>query len=93
MTIEILGFYEPESEKLKESFHQNVKDGLQVGASYALTVNGKCVVDIWAGHKDAAKTLPWEKDTLVTVYSSTNRSIALGYQQHRPSQKGEFFLQ
>jgi CubicO group peptidase (beta-lactamase class C family) len=29
------------------------------------------VVDLWAGHADAAKTTPWEKDTLVTVYSST----------------------
>ncbi|GAH04763.1 unnamed protein product, partial [marine sediment metagenome] len=71
MTVEIHGFCDPEFEKLKEAFHQNFIDELEVGASYALTVNGKFVVDIWAGHKDAAKTLPWEKDTIVNVYSST----------------------
>ena len=42
-------------------FIKNFKDGLEVGASYALTVNDKYVVDIWAGHKDTAKTLPWKK--------------------------------
>ncbi len=71
MTVEIHGFCEPRFEKLKETFHQNFKDGLKVGSSYALTVNGKYVVDIWAGYKDAAKTMPWEKDTIVNVYSST----------------------
>ena len=71
MTVEIHGFCEPQFEKLKETFHQNFKDGLEVGASYAVTVNGKYVVDIWAGHMDAAKTMPWEKDTLVNVFSST----------------------
>ena len=71
MTIKIHGFCEPEFKKLKDTFHQHFKDGLEVGASYAVTVNGKYVVDIWAGHKDAAKTLPWEKDTIVNIYSST----------------------
>jgi len=71
MTVEIHGFYDPQFEKIHETFHQNFKDELEVGASCAITINGKYVVDIWAGHKDDAKTLPWEKDTIVNVYSST----------------------
>ena len=71
MKVEIHGFYEPQFEKLEETFQQNFKDGLEVGASCAVTINGKYVVDIWAGQKDAAKTKPWEKDTIVPVFSST----------------------
>ena len=71
MTVEIHGFCEPRFEKYKDAFLQNFKDRLEVGASSAVTINGKYVVDVWAGHKDAAKTTPWEKDTIVNVYSST----------------------
>ncbi len=78
MTVEIHGFYEPRFEEMKETFHQNFKDGLEVGASCAVTINGKYVVDIWAGYKDAAKTKPWEKDTIVNAYSSTKVMTTLG---------------
>jgi CubicO group peptidase (beta-lactamase class C family) len=27
------------------------------------------VVDLWAGHRDASRTRPWERDTLVNLYS------------------------
>ncbi len=29
------------------------------------------MVDIWGGHRDAARTEPWAEDTIVCVYSST----------------------
>ena len=44
MAVEIHGFYEPQFEKMKDAFLQNFKDGLEVGASSAVTVNGKYVV-------------------------------------------------
>ncbi len=34
-------------------------------------LDGKSVVDIWAGHADKAKTRPWTRDTIVNVYSAT----------------------
>src|SRR5512136_761307 len=71
MKVEIHGFCKPQFERLKESFQQDFTDGLEVGASCAVTINGKYVVDIWAGHKDAGKTKPWERDTIVPVFSST----------------------
>ena len=42
-----------------------------MGACFAATVEGEFVVDIWGGHRDAAKTEPWAEDTIVCVYSST----------------------
>ncbi len=77
MTVDIHGFYEPQFEKLKETFHQNFEDGLEVAASHSVTVNGGYAVDIWASHNDAAKTMLWEKETILTVYSSTKVMSAL----------------
>ncbi|NLF87450.1 beta-lactamase family protein [Candidatus Bathyarchaeota archaeon] len=71
MTIKINGFCETQFKKLEKTFQQNFTSGLEVGASISLTINGKYVIDVWAGHKDAAKTKPWEKNTIVPVFSST----------------------
>ena len=38
---------------------------------------GEYVIDIWAGHRDGARTLPWEEDTIVCVFSTTKTMTAL----------------
>ena len=62
---------------LREEFERNFSDRGDVGASFAATIEGEYVVDIWAGHRDAAKTLPWEEDAIVCVYSMTKTMTAL----------------
>jgi CubicO group peptidase (beta-lactamase class C family) len=42
-----------------------------VGASFCATKDGETVVDLWGGFADAEKTRPWERDTIVNVYSTT----------------------
>ncbi|MHA2037621.1 MAG: serine hydrolase domain-containing protein [Promethearchaeota archaeon] len=69
--IEIHGFCDESFEPLKEAFAKNFEEGLEVGASLAATVNGKFVIDVWSGFADPAQTRPWEKDTIVNVYSTT----------------------
>ena len=32
-------------------------------------VGGRVVVDMWAGHRDAARSEIWQRDTLVNIYS------------------------
>src|SRR5207244_1331679 len=51
--------------------------GREVGASFAATLNGAFVVDLWAGYADAARTRPWERDTIVNVFSTTKAMTAL----------------
>jgi len=75
--IEIHGFCDDQFENVKEVFAENFKPDLDVGASLALTINGKYVIDIWAGYADEAQTKPWEKDTIVNVYSTTKVMTAL----------------
>ncbi|MHA2394127.1 MAG: serine hydrolase domain-containing protein [Promethearchaeota archaeon] len=69
--IEIHGFCDEKFEPLREIFAKNFEEGLEVGASLAATVNGKFIIDVWAGFADPAQTRPWEKDTIVNVYSTT----------------------
>ena len=69
--IKVNGYCDERFEPVKELFIKNFEDGLEIGASLAATINGEYVIDIWAGYADAAQTLPWEKDTIVNVYSTT----------------------
>jgi len=61
----------------KNAFEKNFELGLEVGASFAVSLNGELVVDIWGGFSDSAKTKPWEKDTIVNVFSTTKVMTAL----------------
>ncbi|OHC99734.1 MAG: serine hydrolase [Sphingopyxis sp. RIFCSPHIGHO2_01_FULL_65_24] len=51
--------------------------GSDVGLSFCATIEGETVVDLWGGHADAAKTRPWQADTIVNVYSTTKTMTAL----------------
>jgi len=70
-SFEVKGKCDDRFSAVQEAFAKNFEDGLEVGASFAATLNGEFVVDIWAGHADAAKTESWEEDTIVNVWSST----------------------
>ncbi|GAG78919.1 unnamed protein product, partial [marine sediment metagenome] len=69
--VEIKGFCEPRFEAVKDAFNRNFEEGMEVGATFAVTINGKYVIDIWGGYKDKEKTQLWEKDTICNVYSTT----------------------
>ncbi|MFX1445904.1 MAG: serine hydrolase domain-containing protein [Promethearchaeota archaeon] len=70
-SLKVNGFCDEKFERVKSAFVRNFKSGLEVGASFAATINGKFVIDMWAGHADVAQTRPWERDTIVNVYSTT----------------------
>ena len=77
MSVEIHGTYDPRFEGVRAAFADNFARGADVGASFAATVNGEFVVDLWGGFADPGRTRPWEKDTLVNVYSTTKTMTAL----------------
>jgi CubicO group peptidase (beta-lactamase class C family) len=49
----------------------NQEQGVDEGASLAVTLGGEFVVDLWAGTTDLKRTRPWAEDTLVTVFSTS----------------------
>jgi CubicO group peptidase (beta-lactamase class C family) len=75
-TVEIHGSVAPGFERVRDAFAANFESGQEAGASFAATVEGEFVVDIWAGTRDIAGTLPWEKDTIVNVFSTTKATVA-----------------
>jgi CubicO group peptidase (beta-lactamase class C family) len=75
--IEIHGHCEERFSGVKDAFAKNFEEDREVGASFAATINGEFIVDIWAGWADAARTRPWERDTIVNVYSTTKVMTAL----------------
>jgi CubicO group peptidase (beta-lactamase class C family) len=48
-----------------------------LGASFAATIDGEYVVDLWGGYANEAGTVPWERDTITNVYSTTKVMTAL----------------
>ncbi|MFD2093813.1 serine hydrolase domain-containing protein [Blastococcus deserti] len=46
-------------------------DGDELGASIAVDLDGKTVVDLWGGYRDPERTTPWTRDTIVNVWSTT----------------------
>jgi len=75
--LAIQGFCDDAFLPLKESFEQNFEDGLELGASLALTHRGKLVVDLWGGHFNQGRRTPWQSDTIVNVASTTKIAAAL----------------
>ncbi len=69
--MEVHGFCDERFAPVRDAFERNFEEHGDVGATFAATVEGEFVVDLWAGHADAARTRAWEQDTIVNVYSTT----------------------
>lgn len=69
--IAINGFCDDKFLPFKDIFAQNFEEGLEIGASLCLTLEGEPIVDIWGGHADLEKTRPWQTDTIACVFSSS----------------------
>ena len=70
------GTCSPEFQLVRDAFTANFADG-DLGASCAVTLRGKLVVDLWGGHRDVARREPWQRDTLVNIWSTTKMISAM----------------
>ena len=69
MDAPVQGHCEPRFARVRDALAEILAAGAEVGAALAVHVGGRAVVDLWAGWADAARTRPWERDTLVNLYS------------------------
>jgi CubicO group peptidase (beta-lactamase class C family) len=74
---EIQGTVESGFEGVRDALASNLDSGADVGASASVIVDGRTVVDIWGGFQDEARTEPWERDTIINVWSTTKTMAAL----------------
>jgi len=79
--IEVHGRCDARFARVREAFEENFRARGELGAAAALALEGELVVDLWAGHLDDARTRPWQRDTLVNVYSTTKGVTALAAQR------------
>jgi CubicO group peptidase (beta-lactamase class C family) len=73
--------------RVRDTFAENFSKYPELGAATSVVVDGRCVVDLWAGHADQAKTKPWTRDTIVNVWSTTKGLCAMC--AHRLADQGK----
>jgi len=69
MNASIGGFCDPKFTRVKDAFAENFASRGEPGAAVSLSVTGRVVADLWGGWKDAARSHPWERDTIVNFFS------------------------
>ena len=75
--IDINGHYDPQFQGVRDVFEQAFRQGDELGASVCITLEGETVVDLFGGYADEARTQPWQRDSLVNVFSTTKGMTAL----------------
>jgi CubicO group peptidase (beta-lactamase class C family) len=58
-------------ERLKPLFQENFEKLGELGAAVSIWQNGKPIIDLYGGFRDARREHPWTGDTLVLVWSAT----------------------
>lgn len=77
MTTEIKGLCPLAFANLKRAFAQNFEQLNEVGAAISLVKNGEVLVDLYGGHRDVEKQLPWQADTVANVWSTTKGVVGI----------------
>ena len=74
---EISGVCDEKFAAVRQVLSDNIDSGADLGASAAVFIDGEPVVDIWGGVADGQTGAPWERNTLVNVWSTTKTMTAL----------------
>ena len=74
---EVEGYVESGFEGVRDAFAANFEQHGEVGAAFALHVEGRKVVDIWGGTADVRSGRPYAEDTLQLVFSTTKGATAM----------------
>ena len=67
----------PGFEAVRDEFERNFSERRELGAAVAAYVGGEKVVDLWGGVRDARDGSPWERGTLVILYSTSKGLAAM----------------
>jgi CubicO group peptidase (beta-lactamase class C family) len=62
---------------VEQAMASNLESDADLGCSVAVVQDGELVVDLWGGHIDEACSMPWSRDTVTCVFSTTKTMTAL----------------
>jgi CubicO group peptidase (beta-lactamase class C family) len=74
---DISGFCVPRFAAVRDALGKNFTSRGEIGSAVCVYHHGEKVVDLWGGHRDGARALPWEEDTLCILYSIAKSMCAL----------------
>lgn len=76
------GWCDPAFQRVRDAFEASFADDRadadrELGAAFAVVVDGRVVVDLWGGWADQKSTRPWARDTACVVMSQTKGWTAI----------------
>lgn len=71
VSVAVHGHCDPWFNEVQEAFKENFERGEEHGAAVCAIVDGRMVVDLWAGVAVRNPQQPWQRDTMANVYSAT----------------------
>lgn len=89
--IEVHGACAPRFAAVRAALEENFASRNEIGSAVAVYHEGKKVVDLWGGHLDAARTRPWQQDSMCLMYSVGKSMCALSV--HMLADRGEVDLE
>lgn len=73
----IEGYVSAGFESVRDQFIENFAKRHELGGACSVYHHGEKVVDLWGGIRNEATGEPWERDTMVIVYSATKGLAAM----------------
>lgn len=75
--VAVHGHVTPGFEPVRDAFAENFIRRGELGAACCVYHRGRKVLDLWGGIRDRTTGAPWERDTMVIVYSTTKGLAAM----------------
>lgn len=75
--LDVQGYVSPGFERVREVFISNLARRRELGGACCAYYRGDKVVDLWGGIRNKATGEPWQRDTMVIIYSATKGLAAM----------------
>jgi CubicO group peptidase (beta-lactamase class C family) len=75
--VQVYGHVSHGFETVRDVFAENFARRHELGGACCAYLGGEMVVDLWGGIRDIQSGKPWERDTMVLVYSATKGLAAM----------------
>lgn len=73
--------------RVQQAFEKNFADGVEVGTALSIFRGGREVVSLCGGFCDSARSVPWNDETLVLIWSAT-KGVAAACTLHAMQEAG-----
>jgi len=73
----IAGDVDSRFDLVRDTFVENFSSGDELGASFAVCIDGQLSADLYGGFVDRKKESPWSQNTLACIYSSGKAVLSL----------------